>query len=657
MKLINRKEGVKPQEMIRWRRLGLGITLSGIILAWIAFPLAIQITHSAKASSRATTIHATTFSLLAATPIPTPGITPTPTLSPSDQATIDLANATERGPIIAAIIAGVGGVGGAILGVVLTIFAEDRRNRNQERKEKYEETISNQALQIIALTNENTTMKTTIEKLTGQYQGSSIPADQISLYEQLAKQYITTLLNQDFFARVDSGHTQIGIDSIYRDIKMRPLPGNLPFELDKRLQGGMSVDALLEAQSNILEEESTTAQNWQSILNASPESRRFLLVGNVGSGKTTLLKHLAVKAKEYNLPELSFYIELKDFANSPYYTTDLNAPVTAELIDPEILKELAPLPRRLIGFIASKVESYEPSFHRNEAGKYIHQEALAGRALFLFDALERITSDEPLNSRSSIQKYRFTIETINQLSRKYNSSYVIVTASEATFYSTKRAEILFQFFDKLEVLNLSKNDIDAYIDTLPYQPLQMKTLKENLRQNIRLQSLASNTWFLAEIAYVAADTSSELHTERKALYRQFIEILLSSTNEDQNTKARKRNFLQKLAWQLHQHNLWYFTEDDLRFTNGPLRDLVEREEQNTLYFQGADIITLIDELLIQHNVLKQLSTDRYSFSYLCFQEYCASEYVAAHGGNATQELLEHRGDLWWNEVILLYEDK
>ena len=97
---------------------------------------------------------------------------------------------------------------------------------------------------------------------------------------------------------------------------------------------------------------------------------------------------------------------------------------------------------------------------------------------------------------------------------------------------------------------------------------------------------------------------------------------------------QKHQLLKVIAWHFHCKRQRYFTEHDL------------------LQIIAAFLPTIGLPVEQKHALLQKQATGWHGFLHLTFQEYFAAEYINDYQKEA--ELLRHRADPWWEEVMLLY---
>src|SRR5205807_252565 len=112
---------------------------------------------------------------------------------------------------------------------------------------------------------------------------------------------------------------------------------------------------------------------------------------------------------------------------------------------------------------------------------------------------------------------------------------------------------------------------------------------------------------------------------------------------------QKHQLLTVIAWHFHRKRQRYFTEHDLLQVIAEFLPTI-----NVPAERNNDILQEIESV---QGVLKEQATGWHGFLHLTLQEYLAAEYINDHVEArfiAPAELLRHRADAWWEEVLLLY---
>jgi HEAT repeat protein len=380
--------------------------------------------------------------------------------------------------------------------------------------------------------------------------------------------------------------------------------------------------------------------------------RRCVIVGNPGAGKTTLLKYLALKSAARQLGGLS---------DVPIHV-DLNAFASHNEQD-------------FLDFAARKWDR-DYGFPAADARKYMEENLQTGNALLLLDGLDETLTGTTLHIAEEAYKRITTL--IGQTASRYHQACIVVTARIAGY----RQRLPLMGFTELEILDFRPRDIEQFVNNWfnyhpqGQQPKEALELNDRLKQTPRIQSLVSNPLLLALVVLVY-DQQQELPDLRTDLYKQCVETLLSWDSDRGHPEKRKRlrildteekrRLLIKVAWNFHQQGQSFFPQEDLlkvieKFLNEERilqkPSVVERvlssehtQETETIRLTLAEKI--LEGVAVETGLLKEYATEWYGFLHLTLQEYFVSQEIdGREDGFST--LLQHIGEAWWEEVLLLY---
>ncbi|HZR41041.1 MAG TPA: HEAT repeat domain-containing protein [Ktedonobacteraceae bacterium] len=354
--------------------------------------------------------------------------------------------------------------------------------------------------------------------------------------------------------------------------------------------------------------------------------KRCVFVGDPGAGKTTLLKFLTLKAAENQLdklPDLPILIGLNAFAASGY--------------------------QDLLDFAAAEWEDLY-GFPRADAQAYIEEHLQTGQALLLLDALdETVIGNTAEESEASYQR---VADEVMQITTRYPQAPIVVTARKAGYQ--QRAPLI--GFTELEVLDFRLEDIRQFITNWfnSYAEPEMRAngeeLKAKLESNPRIQALAANPLLLSLIVIVYEE-QLDLPYRRAELYKRCVDTLLTKWDAGRNIHRRrefkpeyKRQLLAELAWHFHQQGRRYFPESEVL---NVIADFLP-----TVHLSPEQNGKILEEIANEQGLLKEQARGWQGFLHLTLQEYFVAQYVIDH--QELETLLEHRGDPWWEEVLLLY---
>ena len=398
------------------------------------------------------------------------------------------------------------------------------------------------------------------------------------------------------------------------------------YELDKALveaEKQRDPNALLRASQKRLERRVSSALDPDEAIRTFT---RCVIVGDPGAGKTTLLKYLALKAIDgqlAGLPDLPIHIDLNAFANS----TDHN------LLD-----------------FASTVWEEKYGFPREEARAYMEDIMKNGKALLLLDALDETVIGERVETAEA--SYESVTQAVTYIATRYHKVPIVVTVRKAGYH--QRAPLI--GFTELEVVDFRLDDIKQFVNNWfnCYHDLQKQAnaidLNAKLEVNLRIQALASNPLLLSLIVLVY-EAQLDLPERRAELYKRCVDTLLTEWDAKRNIRRRrefkpehKRQLLEEIAWHFHIQGRRYFPEIDLLKI---ITDFLP-----AVHLPSEQSSQILEEIANENGLLKEQARGWHGFLHLTLQEYFVAQYVADH--NQLDTILAHRGDPWWEEVLLLY---
>jgi len=343
---------------------------------------------------------------------------------------------------------------------------------------------------------------------------------------------------------------------------------------------------------------------------AVTDYKRLVIVGNPGSGKTTLLKYLALKWCRENLEKQE----------------RLLIPI------PIVLQQLADSNKGIREYIDAVFEKYEfPN-----AKKWIEKDLKAGKCRLLLDGFDELASKESQKKVS---------EEIEKFIKKYKKNPVLVTSRIAGYHDELRG------FTKAELLEFDDNQIGRFTENWFGQkdPERAKSVLAAITANEQIKALARNPLMIAIIAIIYEE-DRKLPERRADLYQRCVEVLLSKWDVQKRLKnkfaADKKKFiLSKLALYGHTNNKRIMTQEEVRTQT--------LEHFPRLGLEEKDLAPFLEEIWQRSFLLRQISMDSYDFLHLSFQEYFTALDLTERD-NATDIILSHLNEPWWEEPILLY---
>jgi HEAT repeat protein len=343
---------------------------------------------------------------------------------------------------------------------------------------------------------------------------------------------------------------------------------------------------------------------------AVTDYKRLVIIGNPGSGKTTLLKHLALKWCRENL-------EKKERLLIPI---------------PIVLRQLADSNTGIREYIDAVFEKYEfPNVK-----KWIEKDLKAGKCRLLLDGFDELASKE---------SQKKVAEEIERFIKKYKKVPVLVTSRIAGYHDELRG------FTKAELLEFDDEQIGKFTENWfgKKDPERASSVLAAITGNEQIKALARNPLMIAIIAIIYEE-DRKLPERRADLYQRCVEVLLSKWDVQKRLKnkfgADKKEFiLRKLAFYGHTNNKRIITQEEVG------TQILEHFPR--LGLEEKDLAPFLEEIWQRSFLLRQISMDSYDFLHLSFQEYFTALELTKRD-DATDIILDHLDEPWWEEPILLY---
>jgi NACHT domain len=541
-------------------------------------------------------------------------------------------SAQSAGSINPAVLAALIGLAGVIVVAFISgmfVLYQVRRNTQLEREKQEEQFRHDEEM---ARLQKELELQYKAKEQEQQQEATKAEALRLKMLLDQTNSERATTYRQSLHADPRISHLQIldmnrplEVTSIYVRVRVHQ-DTRTSYELDQKMR---SAEALRDPNTLLLTGFKNLEQRASSSVDPDEAIRTYkhcIIVGDPGAGKTTLLKYLTLKAADgqlIGLPDLPIRIELNAFATSGY--------------------------QELLDFAASEWDS-RYNFPKAEAHVYMEERLQAGEALLLLDALdETVIGDTGEAAESS---YLRVVNAIMQVTTRYHRSPIVVTARKAGYQ--QRVKLV--GFTELEVLDFRPEDIRRFVTNWfnCYQDEQKRAnaiaLNTKLEHTPRIQSLAANPLLLSLIVLVY-EAELDLPDRRAELYKQCVDTLLTEWDATRNIRRRrefkpehKRQLLAELAWHFHQQGRRYF----------PVREVLTviahfLPRIRLLPEQSGQILA---EIANEQGVLKEQAKGWQGFLHLTLQEYFVAQFVTDH--QKLDILLTHRGDPWWEEVLLLY---
>ena len=509
--------------------------------------------------------------------------------------------------LLIAIITLVGAIVGAIIGGMFMIYQARHQHKLMTKHEVAQEKQKTLELQKVTEMQEKMLEQTILQQ--AQYYREAIGKDHRITYLQL----------------LETKHTTMAISTIY--VRQRVINGgNLAYKVSPFLQlteDQNDPNLILQREQHYLKQRFSSNMD---PIEAIQKYKHCVIMGDPGAGKTTLLRHLALESAQgrlSELPDLPILIELNAFAHSDEH----------DLLD-----------------FAAKTCEKRYSLSRNEFRLYMESQLKEGKALLLLDGLDETTIGK--TGEAADNSYARVVDAIMNITSRYTSSPVVVTARTATY----QQKLPLDGFTRLEVSDFRLEDIrefvnkwfDASEDTQAL--VSAYDLLLRLERNPRILALAANPLLLSLIV-VLYESQLELPEDRAKLYNRVVDALLKDWDQKRNVRRRrlfqpehKRQLLEEIALHFHLEHKRYFPKREvLKLIDTFLLSIRVTKPSNDM---------VLEEIVSDNGLLKEQAKDWYNFLHLTLQEFFVAMYAFNH--DQLDMLLQHLYDPWWEEVLLLY---
>ena len=579
-------------------------------------------------TAAATQVYALPLVPLSLSPISTSTVSPSPTSKILISTNLEQLAQGLNPTILAALIGVVGVIVGALLTGAFVVY-QTRRTARIEQKKQHEQFRHEQDM--LRLQKD---LETQYKHNEREEQRQETEAEAVEDAMRRAKTLVERIIAYRKALYTDPRIAYLQILDMSRPLEVTNvyvrvcvhLDARSSFELDPAIRAAeiqRDPNALLQASFKHLERLASSAIDPDEAIRTY---KHCIFVGDPGAGKTTLLKYLTLKSADNQLPglpDLPIRIELNAFVSSGYLD--------------------------LLDFAAADWDE-RYIFPKADARAAMEESLKTGNALLLLDALdETMIGITPEEAEISYQK---VAAAIMQLATRYPQAPIVVTARKAGYQ--QRAPLT--GFTELEVLDFRLEDMQQFVTnwfnyyTDPQKRANGSELNTKLERNPRIRALATNPLLLSLIVLVY-EAQLDLPERRAELYKRCIDILLTEWDAKRNIRRlgefkpeHKRQLLAELAWHFHQQGRRYFPENEVLTVIANFLPKVRRLPEHN----G----TMLAEIASENGLLKEQARGWQGFLHLTLQEYFASQYVTDH--KRLDTLLTHRGDPWWEEVLLLY---
>ncbi|HEY9798338.1 MAG TPA: NACHT domain-containing protein [Leptolyngbyaceae cyanobacterium] len=412
----------------------------------------------------------------------------------------------------------------------------------------------------------------------------------------------------------------LNLEDVYVKLRVRQ-EEKLPYAKEEErvsLAGGEPTELLRLFQGR-LAQQAATAMSPEEALN---QFKRITVLGEPGAGKTTILRHLAVKMANGalpNLPDLPVYVELRSFVESGM--------------------------EDLLDFVVSNCAKPYNFPDRS----YLEKKLNDGEAALLLDGLDEVLGGK--SPEEAKQVYSRLAQVIAVLAIEFSNAPIAVTCRRAGWQGLREGG-----FCTLEVLDFDESQIQEFVNNwFKSDPSKAKGLQQELEKNLRMKTLAANPLILSLMAIVYG-RELKLPERRFELYQHCVEVLLEEWDSEPNrgiqrlnqfTPTQMQNLLIEVAWYFHLQGKGYFREAELL---GQLPSFLSNSDINIPLQENKAIL---EEITGSSSLLKEAAYKLYGFLHLTFQEYFTALAAKKKGSIGWQEVVAHRHEPWWEEVILL----
>ena len=148
------------------------------------------------------------------------------------------------------------------------------------------------------------------------------------------------------------------------------------------------------------------------------------------------------------------------------------------------------------------------------------------------------------------------------------------------------------------------------------------------------------------------ESKQDLPEKRADIYKQCIETLLEKWDTTRDIR-RRRKFKTEYKQQLLTEIAWHFHIRPKRYNHENELLKVIADFLPTVNLSSSESKAILHEIEAENGLLKEQAHEWHGFLHLTLQEYFVAQYLD-NTKNGHIEILNHCGDPWWEEVMLLY---
>ena len=335
-----------------------------------------------------------------------------------------------------------------------------------------------------------------------------------------------------------------------------------------------------------------------------------VILGSAGSGKTTTLKAEALKMVRSSRALLPLYIECRDLV--PFLLRNRKTGIW------DLLEEYQGVPPN---------HSFEDSL-------------IKGEVVVFVDGLDEVGGE---TVEEAINRLHLVWDLLEYLFKTYNKCKWVVSTRYLGITSLHRR---FSNYACFEICPFEPQDIPLFTTRW----FRSANMRESFIQQVnipQLRNLATNPLLITFMA-ILVQKGWPLPKSRTRLYQDIVNLLTNEWDERRGierprnpnlTRDMSLGFLGNVAHRIQEMRRRYIGRTEtIDFINE--------------YFQPLTRDFRAESLLIElstHGIFRETARDWFGFLHRTFQEYFAALALR----QSVDELLLHRHEIWWREVLVL----